>query len=217
MSIEGYIDYQRREYCKDISCPVQLLLDKQKPGSEEYEEVRDRVLRGLAELKHPETGKPMVTMAARREELFDGPHLEEAPDVIFIMDDGACTMDLRLEGPLFERASWRTGTGMHRFDGVLIASGPRIRRGQHFGKVEIIDVAPAVLQLFGLAAPEIMEGRVPERLLTEEAAGVETGVALPPQQDGSEKQAEEEGDVGSSYTDEEARQVEERLRRLGYL
>ena len=40
MSIAGYADYQRREYCKDIRCPVQVLLDKQEPGSDEYEEVR---------------------------------------------------------------------------------------------------------------------------------------------------------------------------------
>ena len=41
MTIAGYIDYQRREYCHDISCPVQLLLDRQEPGSELYEQVRD--------------------------------------------------------------------------------------------------------------------------------------------------------------------------------
>jgi len=40
MPIEGYAEYQRREYCKDIECPVQTLLDKQRPDSDEYEEVR---------------------------------------------------------------------------------------------------------------------------------------------------------------------------------
>ncbi len=39
-SIEGYIDYQRREYCKDIQCPVQLDLEAQEAGSEEYEKIR---------------------------------------------------------------------------------------------------------------------------------------------------------------------------------
>ena len=27
MPIPGYVDYQRREYCKDIKCPVQLELE----------------------------------------------------------------------------------------------------------------------------------------------------------------------------------------------
>ena len=39
-SIEGYADYQRREYCKDIACPVQLKLDELARGTDAYQEVR---------------------------------------------------------------------------------------------------------------------------------------------------------------------------------
>jgi hypothetical protein len=40
MSIKGYADYKRREFCKDVKCPVQLELDVQKEGSFEYEKIR---------------------------------------------------------------------------------------------------------------------------------------------------------------------------------
>jgi hypothetical protein len=40
MSIQRYVDYKRREFCKDVRCPVQLELDEQKEGSEEYEKIR---------------------------------------------------------------------------------------------------------------------------------------------------------------------------------
>jgi len=40
-SINGYTDYQRREYCKDISCEVQLDLEKQDENSEGYQKVRN--------------------------------------------------------------------------------------------------------------------------------------------------------------------------------
>ncbi len=40
MPIPGYVDYQRREYCKDIKCPVQLDLESKEQGSGEYETVR---------------------------------------------------------------------------------------------------------------------------------------------------------------------------------
>ena len=40
MPIEGYVDYQRREYCKDVKCPVQLELDAQESNSQEYERIR---------------------------------------------------------------------------------------------------------------------------------------------------------------------------------
>ena len=39
-SIEGYIDYARREYCNDIQCPIQVLLNKEVEKSPEYEEIR---------------------------------------------------------------------------------------------------------------------------------------------------------------------------------
>ena len=40
MAIEGYIEYQRREFCKDVKCPMQLELNVQEPGSKEYERIR---------------------------------------------------------------------------------------------------------------------------------------------------------------------------------
>ena len=40
MPIEGYTDYKRREFCKDINCPVQLELDAEERDSEEYEKIR---------------------------------------------------------------------------------------------------------------------------------------------------------------------------------
>jgi hypothetical protein len=40
MSIKGYIDYQRREFCKNVRCPVQLDLDLKPPDSEAYEQIR---------------------------------------------------------------------------------------------------------------------------------------------------------------------------------
>lgn len=40
MTIDGYVDYKKREFCNDVKCPVQLELNKYEPGSEEYEKIR---------------------------------------------------------------------------------------------------------------------------------------------------------------------------------
>ena len=40
MSINGFVDYKRREFCKDIKCPVQLELDTTKQDCAEYENTR---------------------------------------------------------------------------------------------------------------------------------------------------------------------------------
>ena len=40
MTIAGYVDYERREFCKDVQCPVQGLLEQQAAQSPGYEMVR---------------------------------------------------------------------------------------------------------------------------------------------------------------------------------
>ncbi len=39
-SIPGYVDYRRREFCKDVGCEVQARLMREPEGSAEYEAVR---------------------------------------------------------------------------------------------------------------------------------------------------------------------------------
>lgn len=40
MSILGHVDYQRREYCKDVACLIQVLLDREDEDSDLYEDLR---------------------------------------------------------------------------------------------------------------------------------------------------------------------------------
>jgi hypothetical protein len=40
MSMPGYMDYRKREFCNDVQCPIQQLLNEQEEGSEKYEEIR---------------------------------------------------------------------------------------------------------------------------------------------------------------------------------
>ncbi len=37
---EGYVEYQRRAFCNDIKCPVQILLNSEEAGSPKFEEIR---------------------------------------------------------------------------------------------------------------------------------------------------------------------------------
>ncbi len=40
MSLEGFIEYKRREFCNDIKCLIQMELNKLIVGSEEYTSVK---------------------------------------------------------------------------------------------------------------------------------------------------------------------------------
>ena len=40
MSPEGFTEYKRREFCKDVKCPVQMELNKLEETSEAYQKLR---------------------------------------------------------------------------------------------------------------------------------------------------------------------------------
>jgi len=42
MPVEGFTEYKRREFCKDVSCPVQISLNSLVEGSVAYEQTRQK-------------------------------------------------------------------------------------------------------------------------------------------------------------------------------
>ena len=46
MSLERFVEYKRREFCKDVKCPVQTKLNGLSEKTEEYERVRQKCSTG---------------------------------------------------------------------------------------------------------------------------------------------------------------------------
>lgn len=42
MTVEGFVEYKRREFCKDVKCQVQVKLNGLSEGSPDYEETRKK-------------------------------------------------------------------------------------------------------------------------------------------------------------------------------
>ncbi len=38
--IEGFVEYKRREYCNDVKCPVQMMMNRKIQDSEDYNDLR---------------------------------------------------------------------------------------------------------------------------------------------------------------------------------
>ncbi|HMB44220.1 MAG TPA: hypothetical protein VKL21_00210 [Candidatus Methanoperedens sp.] len=41
MPIKGFEEYKRREYCNDIQCHVQMMMNKKTQDSEDYNDLRE--------------------------------------------------------------------------------------------------------------------------------------------------------------------------------
>jgi predicted AlkP superfamily phosphohydrolase/phosphomutase len=185
----------------------------------EYEALCDFIIEKLKDLKDPRTGKSVIARVYRRHEIFHGPFANEGADL---------TLDWWSEDSLFSsepsfpeqsdkpplvirersasaKSEWG---GTHRRDGILIARGPNLRAGEELENAQLIDIAPTLLHLFGVAIPEDMDGKVLGDLFRPECLGAQliqrsgiSGISSP----------------HSGYTDEEKLKVEERLQALGYL
>jgi len=155
-------------------------------------------------------GQPLVSEVYTRDEVFQGPHYDAAPDLTLILRDGGLVSIL----PSPETVSQRPSVcGSHRPVGVFGARGPAIRKGFEADQLSILDVAPTVLYSLGLPVPVELQGRVPEQIyrvdflkahpVCKAAGTVGTGVQA------------SNAPVPGEVEDEET--VLERLRELGYI
>jgi predicted AlkP superfamily phosphohydrolase/phosphomutase len=141
------------------------------PGAE-YEAVVGALTAALLAWRHPETGAPIVARVHRRDAIYDGPMVDAAPDLVLelALDRGysfPCLPSTPAETRSIRRLAVREhvagkGGGMngsHRPEGLWVLRGPAVAPTRAT-EAAIVDVAPSVLHLAGLAVPKWMDGRL---------------------------------------------------------
>jgi predicted AlkP superfamily phosphohydrolase/phosphomutase len=117
------------------------------PGAE-YQVMCDAIRSALLELRHIETGRPVVRDVIQTNRVYEGEHLAELPDLIVTWTSDAMVTGVRSDRvgsialPFPERR-----TGAHGPSGALIAAGPQIRKGARPARVTLPDFAPTILAL----------------------------------------------------------------------
>jgi predicted AlkP superfamily phosphohydrolase/phosphomutase len=180
------------------------------PGAE-YEAVRDEIERLAYDFCDPRTGRKLIGQVLRREEIYSGPYLDQAPDLILRPNEpsdiffGLADFGHRATVSPVYRYS-----GMHRDHGMLIMSGPGIRQGDEIEGAAILDIAPTVLHVMGLPVPSDMDGRVIEDAFKDGYMEAFPLRFIEPTAEGMTKD-------GVGYTEEGEEEILERLRGLGYM
>jgi predicted AlkP superfamily phosphohydrolase/phosphomutase len=130
------------------------------PG-QEYEHVRASIKSDLLGFRDPETGQKMFDRVYLREEIYEGPYVDEAPDIVFLPADmrnkALGTLDFTSNTFSFPVYG---NSGDHRMEGIFLGLGPAFRQGEKLAPRSILDVAPTVLYLLGLPVPRQMDGKV---------------------------------------------------------
>src|SRR3989344_492838 len=132
-----------------------------------YDKVRAEIIRKLKEVVDPDTGETVIEEVYRREDIYSGPYLNEAPDLIVVPRDYSYDFSPNLDdGILLERPEGLKGT--HRMDGIFFAIGRHVKAGTALSNINITDIAPTILYLMGKPVPDDMDGRVINEAFDEE-------------------------------------------------
>lgn len=174
------------------------------PGVE-YEELRDELIKELRSLTLP-TGEALVEHIWKKEEIYHGAHLIEAPDILFLPRnlETIAFGDFEFGSNRVLEPSYGVSSS-HRMNGILIAAGPSVKRGGLIENARLIDLAPTILHLMGLPVPTDMDGRVLVEALSDSRPVEFGGTGTRPVV------------VDAGYSDEEAKEVMDRLKDLGYI
>jgi predicted AlkP superfamily phosphohydrolase/phosphomutase len=176
------------------------------PGAD-YESLRDEIRCALLEATAPQTGRPVVAQVWNREEIYDGPFLDEMPDLVLALRSPFAASPL--QPGLWSPTGW--GSGDHSLTGMTILRGPAVAPGRVEGS-ELIDVVPTILYLLGQPLPAALDGRVLTRALDRAFVAAHPIRHLEPGDHGPAA-----GLAGEVLTPEEEAEVQARLRGLGYL
>jgi len=198
-----------RPFCTGV-CGFDINPQLAPPGSDTYEETRSLLIEKLSALRDPQTDEPIVEKAMRREDIYNGPFTDAAPNVIAhlnfayfpFVDPWAKELVVAVPG---------RREGDHRFEGVFALTHGPAKPGR-IPEQPLDNVAPTALYLLGLGIPDDMTGQVIEQAI--QPAQLE---AHPPDRKAADQTDWQTPAEGSGYTEEEEADIEQRLKDIGYL
>lgn len=213
-SMFAYLDWaETLAYCRTPSSNGINIRVATEPGMSgvkpsEYEATRNRLIKDLEALVDPATGERIIAEIHKREDVFPGAAMKDAPDVLLVLRDcGFVSIKNKL--PVVEPRPEPVGT--HHPDGVFIACGPGIAQGKQIGRRKIMDVGATLLYSLGLAVPSDLEGQVPDAMFTAEHKAVHPIVI------GAPTVGAQGAEGAEAMADDEKAQIMAQLQLLGYM
>lgn len=169
----------------------------------ERESIRASLREDLASVTGT-NGEPVAREIHDREDLYDGEHVNRAPDIVFDQRPGVHTSEaIGPDEVVSTPDDWR---GENVPEGLVMFHGDGVR-STDLGKIRISDIAPTVLHWMNQAVPEDMDGDP-------------VTAAFNPNSDPGSRDVEwraplpDRGEGGRGDLDED---VQERLEDIGYL
>jgi len=196
------------------------LIDREPTGviqPEERNELASKIASELRQVEEPKTGVPLFSNVYTAKDLYTGPATQHAPDLIIDGYDGGWGIQASKYVPTSESTSDRyfvqignhRDFGWHSRDGIFLFSGQDFQARQATRSGHVMDIPATLLHLYGVPIPEDYDGRVLAETMIPELC------QQPIVHQSGDDEATRPGD--HAYSAEEAEELVNHLRALGYL
>ncbi|MBI5233321.1 MAG: alkaline phosphatase family protein [Deltaproteobacteria bacterium] len=219
------IDWTRTIAYSDTLFPnIRINLKGREPSGivdpKDYGGLMEKLKSELSGLRDSKSGLPIVWKVFSRDEIYNGPHVDMAPDILIRWREDVEIDSIMIEGekegtrdlahyPLIPGEDPRIISGDHRLNGIIFLKGADIKKGCKLSSVDIADFAPTALYLMDCPIPKDMDGSVIEEAFETDALSKRRPVL-------------DNGHIGKrprgqGYSGRDSEQVASRLRDLGYI
>jgi predicted AlkP superfamily phosphohydrolase/phosphomutase len=135
------------------------------PGGE-YDDILGALRQELSGLVNPANGLNVAERVALTDEIFPGPQRIQLPDALISWDRHARVVD-QLHGPRSGAINGQPGyqvspfyTGNHRPTAFVLARGPGVAAQSRLDGGHILDLAPTIVSMLGVAPSAKYQGRI---------------------------------------------------------
>lgn len=190
------IDWEASKVIASGQGPVYILSSDEN----ERERIQSELIDKLSGLTHD--GKEVVTTASHAANVYDGPYLDQGPDIILRQAPG-----VHIEGkignvePFGKPGRWR---GENKETGLFIAHGPDIDKNAPLTEMQITELAPTILHFHGKSIPGPMDHEPRIELFKDGSAPAERDITIGEMggEDGdSAQEIDKDGDVSQRLSD----------------
>jgi predicted AlkP superfamily phosphohydrolase/phosphomutase len=179
------------------------------PGPE-YEQTMELIQERLQSLTNPSTGERVTIETLRKEEVYSGPYVHAAPDLIY--DFKKLTV-FPIHFLNFSKI-WarRKNFGAHHPQGIFLLKGPGVRPNHRIDGCQIADIVPTMLYLLGQPISNDFDGKVLKEAFFDDYLKRHPIRFQEPMEIALQREDEDQ-----TYTPKELAVIAEQLRNLGYL
>jgi predicted AlkP superfamily phosphohydrolase/phosphomutase len=176
-----------------------------------YDDIIADLINDLQGLRHPETGESLITDIQRPQNVYTGPYLSQAADIMFSIQNYQYQSSVKMgfESSGILGSSEYGDSSTHRPEGVFVMAGPGIQKIGQISEAQVTDVLPTALGLLGIPIPTDLDGAPITEALTLEQRQQLNWVT--PGGESSPDHPE------PALNPEDITEIETRLRDLGYL